>query len=246
MASGDWSLQATSGATAILTFGGNLTATGSSVTGNLLVFSTDGCFPLSQGSATVAVNGTITAGSLPLTVTEGGTTFTITLSVPSSTTPATSLTGTYSASGGCEDGVTGNISAQLVTGSIGGTWVATDTVTGSTLSLDFTVPSSPNTSGSLIGAYPLTAVALTLTGPTGCPVTGAAFNTTDTITSGSIMLIDIQETENGTPSEFGIAGTVDNVAAPTTINGYYGYVSGGSCLLNLSTTTNTAITFTKQ
>lgn len=154
------------------------------------------------------------------------------------------MTGTYSVSGGCENGASGNITAQLVTGTVSGTWTATDSVTGGAMSLAFNVGSTANGSGNLIGAYPLTASGLTLTGPTGCTVTSAAFNSAgDSFTAGSLVYLDISESENGIASDFSFAGLLNSVTNPTTISGNYVYNSGGSCFLQ---TGGATLTLTKE
>lgn len=244
MASGNWSMIGSLSGGAQLILGGNLTANGSAVTGNLILATDDRCFPITQGTTTFAVNSTIASGSLPISITDGSSTFTITLTVPSGSTSASSLSGNFSVTGGCEDGATGTISAQLVTGSASGTWTATDSVTNGTLALNFTAASTPNATGNLIGAYPLTAVSLVLTGPAGCTVTGTAFNTAnDSYTAGPLVVFDIVENENGIPSDVTFAGLMDSTSTPTTISGNYVYASGGSCFLQ---TTGATMTFTKQ
>jgi|SRR5581483_4567646 len=244
MASGNWDIEATSGTAYALGFGGNLTVSGSTVSGNLLPYSGDGCYTPSNTSTSVSVNSTISSGSLPLSIVAGSTTFTITLTVPSGTSPATTLTGTYTATGGCEDGLSGNISANLVSGTLGGTWSGTDSVTASVLAFNFSVASTATTSGNLLGTYAITASSVTLT-PTSsgsCPVTGVSLNA-DSFAAGKLLFLDVSETEGGIPSEFVVYGTVDSATSPSSFNGAYGYLSGGNCLLNVGGNT---FTMTKQ
>lgn len=249
MASGNWSILASSGGVGTLGFGGVLTVNGTSVAGNLYVFSDDNCYTPSASASTIPVTGTINNGALPLNVVAGGTTFDLTLSVPTGSAAATSLTGTYSASGGCENGRSGNLNATLVSGTVAGTWQgsAASGTSGvqSTLTFGFTVSGTPFNSGTLTGALPVTPTAVTLSGPVGCIITGATLNPTKSFTAGSLLFLDVTETENTIPSEFWVFGVVNDVTNPTLFSGEYVYQSGGSCLLG---TTSGAQSFamTKQ
>ena len=242
LASGNWDFYTTSGAVAILGFGGSLNVSGSTVTGDLLVYSNDGCFPLTTAETTQPVSGTISNGSLPLTVTAGGTSFTLNLTIPSGTTSAaTAVDGTYSAAGGCENGISGNLSGQLVSGTIGGTWVST--VGSSTLTLNFATSTTPNSTGNLKGAYSITPGTFTLTGPLGCTVSNVGLNTTNSFNAGRALFLDINDTENSTTGAFEVDGIVNDVTAPTSWSAKYSYLSGGNCLLDSA---GGGLTFTKQ
>lgn len=249
MASGDWSIVASSGVNGTLGFGGVLTVNGSSVAGNLYVFSDDNCFTPSAGASTIPVTGTITNGNLPLNVVAGGTTFDLNLSVPTGSTASTSLTGTYTASGGCENGNSGNLSATLVSGTVAGTWqgAAASATSGSqsTLTFAFTVSDTPTSTGNLIGTLPITPTAVTLSGPVGCIITGATLNPNTSFTAGSLLFLDVTETENTVPSEFWVFGIVNDVTNPTLFSGEYVYQSGGGCLLG-TTSGPQSFAMTKQ
>jgi hypothetical protein len=227
---GNWSMAATSGGSAgAFNIGGNLTQSGTSLTGNMYVVGT--CINPSQS---VAFTGTVSGNNVTLS-SSGGSGQTITVNA---TGTASSLTGSYSVNGGCDDGDSGTVVATPVA-SVTGTWNAPIVNDGNsdpnvTLSMNLTEATTPSANGS----FALTGT-LTYTGST-CEVSGTITNAS---IAGPYVVINASTVDSDTSvgSLTYTQGLLNSPSSPTTITGTYNVIEGGYCSGDLAT-----VTFTKQ
>src|SRR5277367_1524718 len=106
---GNWSMTATptSGGSGAFFIGGNLKQTGNNVAGTLYVVNSN-CY---SPSTTITFTGTVKGDNLTLTST--GISGQV-ISVTSAAMGSSSFSGTYTVTGGCDGGDTGNLSANTV------------------------------------------------------------------------------------------------------------------------------------
>jgi len=228
---GNWSMTAvpTAGAAGTFYIGGNLTQSGSNLAGTMYVISS--CISSSQS---VAFTGTVTGNKVTLTsASASGEVITIT-----SSGTAGSLTGTYTVTGGCDDGDKGNVTLNAVP-SISGTWSGPISGSGGpnvTIAIAFTQAAT----ASADGTYALSGN-VTFTNSS-CSVSG-------TVSSASIAgpyLVVSGLTNDVINGANGGSFTYDQVflnspASPTSMKGTYS-VTSGDCAGDPDTTP----TFTKQ
>lgn len=205
--------------------GGNITQTGSNVAGTMYIVGSD-CLDSSSGIAfTGTVKGTqvtLTSPSLEgqvITVTASGT----------STSTTTALTGTYAVVGGCDDGDTGTLTANLVT-PITGTWngslsncdAGVNGCSNATISFDMTQATTVSDDGTFA-----------LTGNISYTNSGCG-TVSGTITGGFIagqfvtLNATTTDTSEGTESFTYDFALLDNPTTPANMTGTYS-VSGGNC-----------------
>jgi hypothetical protein len=229
LAQGNWSMAATShGSAGAFNIGGSLTQSGTNLSGTMYVVGN--CINPSQQ---VAFTGTVSGNNVSLT-SSGGSGQTITVNA---TGTASSLTGTYSVNGGCDDGDSGTVVATPVA-SITGTWNAPIVNDGDgdpnvTLSMNLTQA----TTASANGTFAVTGN-LTYTGST-CSVTGTI---TQASITGPYVVINANTVEyDGSSGSFTYTqGLLNSPSSPTTMTGTYNVIEG-LCDGDLAT-----VTFTKQ
>jgi hypothetical protein len=241
--SGNWAFT-TSGVNGTLTMGGALTASGSTVTGNLIVVG-GSSFAIGPSVAPMPVSGILSSGTLTLTGVINSSNFSITFTgVPTSGTVSSLPTGTFTVTGGPDDGDHGPISGALA-GNFDGTWQGSDSTTGGTMTVAVTEATSPSTTGT----YGLTPAGSGVTftgGATGCTVTGTL--QPDSFVAGGIMVLDITTVDNGVNGQLLFAGGASNPATPTSITvgpSFYIYNGGSGCMLQ-NTNNQIAFGLTKQ
>ena len=226
---GNWSMAATSnGSAGSFNIGGNLSQSGSSLAGTMYVVGS--CISTSEQ---VAFTGSVSGSNVTLS-SSGGSGQVITLNL---TGTASSLTGTYTVSGGCDTGDSGTVVATPVA-SVTGTWNAPIVNDGNgdpnvTLSMALTEATTASTNGS----FALTGT-LTYTGST-CSVTGTI---TQASITGHYVVINANTVEyDGSSGSFTYTqGLLNNPSSPTTMTGTYNVIEG-LCDGDLAT-----VTFTKQ
>jgi hypothetical protein len=206
--------------------GGNITQTGSNIAGTMyIVDNISNCLTANNGIPfTGTVKGTqvtITSPSLNgavITVLASGTT----------TSTTTSLTGTYSVAGGCADGDTGTVTANVVA-PITGTWAGslsncaagTNGCSTATISVDMTQASTASSDGTFA-----------ITG--NVTYTNSACSVSGTITSGSIagqfVVLDASTVDQSTNTGSFVYGLsfVDSPTTPANMSGTYN-VTDGDC-----------------
>ncbi len=221
---GNWSMTATSsGAAGTFYIGGNLTQTGSSLAGSMQV--NNACINPSQ---VFAFTGTINGKDIALTsASAAGQVITVT----GTETSVSAMTGTYTVTGGCDDGDTGNIAAAAVP-SISATWsgpIASQGGPNVTLALSLKQATTASSDGSF---------ALTGTGA----YTNSSCSSTATVTSAFIVgpTLVVNGTTDDGGNFFYTNVLLNNPASPTNMKGTY-QVSGGNCDGDLDSPT-----FTKQ
>jgi len=212
--------------------GGNLTQNGGNLTGTMYVVGSE-CF----NSAGVAFTGTVSGNNVTLTTDSpslAGQVITVTATAAS----ASSLSGTYSVAGGCDDGDSGTVTASAAV-PVTGTWAGSLSnceqgklgCANANISFDMTQATTAATDG----GFPLTGT-ISYTN-SGCSQTG-------TITSGEIYgsflvlnasTVD-QDEEDGSFKYNQVL--LDNPAAPASMTGTY-QVTGGECDGNEQTLTLT-------
>ena len=144
---GNWSMTATSsGAVGTLYIGGNLTQIGSILAGSMLVIGS--CI---DPSHTFAFSGTVNGNKVTLnTASASGEVITVT----ATGTIGSALTGTYTVTGGCDDGDSGTITAAAVP-SINATWSGPISGSGGS-NVTLAIAFSQATTASADGTFPLT------------------------------------------------------------------------------------------
>ena len=224
---GNWSVAATSSNPAVGTIhvGGNVTQTGSALSGSMFIVGSM-CFDVSQP---VAFTGAVSGSNVTLTSADvNGQIFSVVATATSS-----SMSGTYSITGGCADGDSGSADGNLVP-SITGTWNGTVVGSGGssvTLSVDLT----QDTTASADGSFPLTGT-LAYVGST-CSVSGTISNA---FVAGSYVLInaDTVETDGSDGQVFYNNTLLDSSTAPQNMTGTY-ETSAGLCAGDLQVLTLT-------
>jgi hypothetical protein len=215
--------------------GGNLTQSGSSVTGTMYFFNSciDPSTPVNFTGSVSGTKVTLTSASVEGEV--------ITVVASGTTTSATSaLTGTYTVSGGCDDGDTGTVTATAVA-PISGTWAGSLSNCGAgrngcvnaTISIDLTQATAVSADGTFA-----------LTG--NVTYTNSACSVSGTITGGSVtgqfVMLNVstldQNQGNGSFT-YGLA-QLDSPTTPANTTGTYS-VTFGECSDNAQT-----LTLTKQ
>jgi hypothetical protein len=204
--------------------GGNLTQNGGHLTGTMYVVGSE-CF----NSAGVAVTGTVSGNNITLTTDSpslAGQVITVTATAASTS----SLTGTYSVTGGCDDGDSGMVTGSVVA-PITATWAGSlnfencDTgrngCPNTTISIDMTQA----TTAALDGGFPLTGN-ITYTG-SGCSVSGTITNGE---VYGSFLVLNAstvdQDDGNGTFNYNQVL--LNSGSTPTSMTGIY-EVTAGEC-----------------
>ncbi len=219
---GNWSVAATSSTPAnSFSVGGNLTQTGSTVSGTMYV-SGSACFDSSQP---VTITGTVKGSRVTLTsAAVAGQVITV-----SATGTASSLTGTYAVAGGQCDGDQGTVTANAVP-SLSGTWNGTVLVSSApvTMSIALTQAATASTDGTfaLSGTVTYTGSVCSSTASIINPSTGA----------GTELGVNA---DLGTGS-FNYTASLDSATAPKNITGTYSV--SDSCASDLDQT----VTLTKQ
>jgi hypothetical protein len=220
---GNWSMTATPSGASPFYIGGNLTQNGSALTGTMYVVNSN-CF---TSSTTVVLSGTIHGQNVTLSSTSiSGQVIAIT-----ATGTASALTGTYTVTGGCDDGDSGSLSASIVP-SISATWsgpIASQGGSNVTLALSLTQTATASGDGTFA-----------LTG-NGVFTNSSCSNTasvTDAFIAGPYLVVNALTDDGG---EFSYTQVLlNNAATPTSMNGTY-EVFGGNCDGDLDNPT-----FTKQ
>ncbi len=243
--SGNWAF-ITNGSNGTIHLGGYLTASGTSVSGNLFVVGSSATgFTLSNASVPMSTSGSISNGSLTLVGVYGSSTISLTFSV--SGTGLTSLpAGTFTVTGGSDAGDTGTVSG-IIAGDFSGTWQGVEPVTGGVVNVAFTEATTPNTSLNRLGSFVLTSTGtgITFSGVAGCNVTGT-LDSTNSFTAGDMVYLVISTTDQATPGHLTFLGFANNAASPTSLaNGGYIYQGGSGCMLQNDANEH-ALTLTKQ
>jgi hypothetical protein len=213
--------------------GGNLTQNGANLTGTMYVVGS-GCF----NSAGVAFTGTVNGQTVTLTTDSpslAGQVITVTATAAS----ASSLSGTYTVAGGCDDGDSGTVSASAAV-PITGTWAGSlsnceaekNGCANANISFDMT----QGTTAATDGGFPLTG-SITYTN-SGCSASG-------TITGGEIYgsylvlnatTVDPEDDEGGSFTYSQVL--LNSASAPSSMTGNY-QVNSGECNGNEQTLTLT-------
>lgn len=242
---GNWAFTTSGGINGAIYMGGQLNVSNSTVSGKLTIVGTTGSgFLIGPTATPMSVTGTLSSGTLTLTGAAASSNITMTFTGLSTTGTITSLpSGTYTVTGGTDNGDSGSISGTLAS-SISGTWAGTDAVTGGTVTASFTESATPDSAS---GRFFLTSSGsgVTFVGAAGCTVTGTL--NTDSFAAGGIVVLDVTTADNGVPGHLVIAGVVNNPTTPTTItNGAFYLYSGGSGCMLRNTGTAVGFTMTKQ
>jgi hypothetical protein len=213
--------------------GGNLTQNGANLTGTMYVVGSE-CF----NSAGVAFTGTVNGNNVTLTTDSpslAGQVITVTATAAS----ASSLSGTYTVAGGCDDGDSGTVSASAAV-PITGTWAGSlsnceaekNGCANANISFDMT----QGTTAATDGGFPLTG-SITYTN-SGCSASG-------TITGGEIYgsylvlnatTVDPEDDEGGSFTYSQVL--LNSASAPSSMTGNY-QVNSGECNGNEQTLTLT-------
>jgi hypothetical protein len=237
---GNWTFTTNGGINGPIFMGGQLNVSNNTVSGNLTIVGTQASgFLIGPNVTAMTVTGTVSNGTLTLSGVAVSSSVTLTLTnLPSSGT-VTSLSGTYSVTGGADNNDAGTVTGALA-GDFSGIWSGTDSSTGGTLTVEMSESTTPDT---LTGRFPLTSTGsgVTFTGAVGCTVTGTL--NADSFAAGGILLLDITTTDNGVPGNLIVAGVADDPTAPTTLSSgsFYAYNGGSGCMLR---NTGNAVGFT--
>jgi hypothetical protein len=200
--------------------GGNLTQTGTNVAGTMYIYGSL-CF---DSSSRIAFTGTVNGTKVTLTsASVNGQVITVT-ATGTSTSATSALTGTYTVTGGCDDGDSGTLTASAVA-PITGTWTGTLTnctdgplgCVPATISIDLTEATTASSDGTFA-----------LTGPV--TYTTSSCSSNGTISAGSIAgpYVHLNDTPNDTGSFDYSFAFLDSTSAPANMTGTY-QVSGGNC-----------------
>lgn len=208
--SGNWDF-AGSDQTGSFIVGGNLTQSGTALSGMFHVFNS----PCYSFTTDIPINGTASATSATMT------SATVTSQVISAVVNGggTSGSGTFKVTGGCADGSTGTFTATLVP-SLSGNW------TGSFLSVSG--PPAVTTSANLAqttGADADGLFGLSGTATLGNSVCFTSATIAASFVTGRVVLLLLNNSDG---SQTTFAGTVDNPSTAKSISGTYS-ISGGSC-----------------
>jgi len=227
---GNWSVTATSSNPAVGVFyvGGNLTQSGSSLSGSMFVAGSL-CFDVSQP---VSFTGTVSGNQVTLTsAAVNGQVF----SVTATSTSSSAISGTYAITGGCADSDSGTADATAVP-SISGIWNGPVTGSGGS-SVTLSVALAQGTVASADGSFPLVGT-LTYTGSS-CSVSGTI---SDGFVAGSYLLLNANtvETDGTQGNVFYTHILLDSSSNPQNMTGTY-ETSSGLCDGDLQ-----ELTLTKQ
>lgn len=219
---GNWSVTAVSSNSAVGTFyvGGNLTQSGSNLSGSMYVVGSM-CFDVSQP---VAFTGTVSGTTVTLTSANvNGQVF----SVAATSTSSSAISGTYAVSGGCSGGDSGTATADAVP-SISGTWNGSVIGAGGP-SVTLSVTLAQDSIASADGSFPLTGT-LAYTGSS-CSVTGTI---SSAFVAGSYVLLNANtvETDSSDGSIFYNQVLLDSSSNPLHMTGTY-EVGSGLCVGDL-------------
>lgn len=230
LTSGNWSVTAISSNPAVGTFhvGGNLTQSGSALSGSMYVVGSL-CFDVSQP---VSFTGTVSGTTVTLTsTTVNGQVF----SVTATSTSSTAISGTYTITGGCAAGDSGSADANAVP-SISGTWNGPVTGSGGS-SVTLSITLAQDAIASADGSFPLTGT-LAYSGSS-CSVSGTI---TTGFVAGSYILMDANtvETDSSDGSVSYDQVLLDSSSNPQHMTGTY-EVWSGLCASDLQ-----ELTLTKQ
>lgn len=238
---GNWAFTTSGGINGPIFMGGQLTTSGSTISGNMFVLGTQGSgFTIGVGTAPMSVTGSASNGTLTLNGAAGASSITMTFTGVKTSGTITSLSnGTYQVSGGTDNTDNGTISGTIA-GSFTGTWAGTDSTTGGMMTVQMTEAASANTNGDFT-LSPTTGTGITFTGSAGCTVTGT-LNNLDSFAAGGIVFLDINTVDNGVNGEVLFAGAADNPTAPSNISNvsFYTYNGGSGCMLQ---NTNLPVSF---
>lgn len=201
---GNWAVAASSSQSAnTFSIGGNLTQSGSKVSGTMYITGSN-CFDSSQP---VAITGTVKGNHVTLTsAAVAGQVITVTATATSGSV----LAGTYTAAGGCSDGDKGSASANAVP-SISGTWSGTVQVNSSPATMSIALTQAAPASSD--GTFALSGT-VTYTGSV-CSST-ASLTSPATIFGGNLTINAAMDT-----GSFNYTAALDSVTAPTSIAGTY-------------------------
>jgi len=212
--SGNWSLVASSSVVANTSYiGGSLTQSGSSLSATMHIDHSS-CYELTTD---VPLSGTITGSSFTLTSSiVNSQVITVTGTITNSST----LQGTYSIAGGCAAGDRGTVSGVLVP-SVNGTWKATDSSTGTTVTITGTITQSAT--GTADGIFLLTG-SFTYSGSP-CSTGGTLLS--DSFIAGDVVGVDAQTNDTGgVKGETVLVAILNNPTSPTSFSGSYQILSG--------------------
>lgn len=231
---GNWSVTATSsGAAGTSYIGGSLTQTGSSLAGTM--YATGSCIDPS-----LAINFTGTVKGNNVTLTSTGNTEVITVTATgtpgASGTTVSSLTGSYTVTGGCAGSDAGTVAATVVP-SITGTWSGT-IVDGNDENVTVSMVLTEATTASTNGTFALTGN-LTYTGST-CSITGTLPTGSAWIAGISIVMQGDTVESDDSAGTFTFYPVLNNAASPTSMQGTYQQTYG------VCTDDGYLATFTKQ
>jgi hypothetical protein len=213
---GNWSVTATSSNSEVGTFkvGGNLTQSGNALSGSMYVVGSM-CFDVSQP---VAFTGTVSGTDVTLTSADvNGQVF----SVTATSTDSSTLSGTYTVTGGCAGSDSGTATASAVL-SISGTWSGPVIGAGGP-SVTLSMTLAQGTVASSDGSFPLTGT-LTYSGSS-CSVSGTI---TNGFVAGSYILVNANtvETDASDGSIFYNQVLLDSSSHPHNMTGPYEVGSG--------------------
>ena len=240
---GNWAFKGTGGIHGTLNFGGYLTLDGTGVLGTLYTLGSDEASGYSALDYTTSLGGpnatgTFSNGTLTVTI-SAASNHRIALNFTGISSNSSTLNGTYTVTGGADDGDSGTLSGVEVTGSDAGTWTGTDPVTGGTVTVSMTEAASET-----VNIYPLTISGASFGGVSGCSVTFSRAYLS--YAAGNIVYLNLGTLDSGFNQSFAFYGTADSATAPKVLNGWYTYANGTSCLLEENNSQLIPFTFTKQ
>jgi hypothetical protein len=235
---GNWAFTL-SNASRNLYLGGNMTTASNAVTGTFVISGDPSTgFEFSPANPLVNMTGTLNGSTLTLTGTFSSSTITLNLTNLSTTGANTTMSGTYSVTGGTDTGDSGNVTAA-VAGDFSGTWQGTDGTSGGT----FNIVVAEGAAAS--GVFPLTVSSVTFSGGTGCSVALQSGQTATGFVAGGMFYVNVPVTDAGIAGTFGYFGIAPDPTNPASISGSYIYNQGTSCLFQ-NTDTTIPMTLTKQ
>jgi hypothetical protein len=232
---GNWAFHATGGINGDIYMGGYLSGSSSSFGGKMQVSGTSATgFTLAKGITPMTISGSVSNGTLTMTGTAGSSTFTISFPNISSSGSTTTLDGTYSVVGGSDTGDAGSVGGLIVPdGAYTGTWAGVSSISGGTMTFNFTEGTTPNTDGT----FPLTATTapgVAFSAVTGCVVTGTLVSQFS-YAAGPLVVLDATTVDNGVAGEVRFVGLTNSYVTPSQLAGAgYIYNGGSACFLDNS------------
>lgn len=226
LTSGNWSFQpSTLDPSQFLLFSASLTQTGSTVSGVAFIALPD-CVSLTNS---VPLIGSISGNSVTL---KAGTS--VIVKITGTISNSRSVSGTYSVSGTCSDGVHGSITGAYVP-PLTGTWKATEVINGGSVAI--TMRLTQQETASPEGYFPLSGTVEYVGSP--C-VVSATINSESFVLGGLVgILVDTSEVSGGN-GQILYGGALENPATATSFRSFE-EVMGGGC-----SSSGELITFTKQ